>query len=100
MEVIANESVAVLYQRNNELIVTTILTPTVAELVLVGLYFCNQKFVFVFSFFNPPTGISLSEDVDTTPSFVSTEHDEDLRVLGGLPQGVDVFQESPEKVRG
>ena len=56
MEVIANEFVAVVYQRNNELIVTTILTPTVAE--LVGLYFCNPKLVIVFYFFTPPTGIS------------------------------------------
>ena len=31
----------------------------------------------------PPTGISLSEDVDTTPSFIFAEYDQDLRVLRG-----------------
>ena len=36
----------------------------------------------------PPTGFSLSEDVDTTPGFVLTEYDLDLRVLGGCCEGL------------
>ena len=42
----------------------------------------------------PPTGFSLSEDVDTTPSFILTEYDLDLRVLRGCYEGL----KSPKKV--
>ena len=36
----------------------------------------------------PPTGFSSSEDRDTTPGFVSTEYDLDLRVLRGCYEGL------------
>jgi len=42
----------------------------------------------------PPTGLSLSEDVDTTPGFILTAYDLDLRVLRGCYDGVEVSQES------
>ncbi len=42
----------------------------------------------------PPTGFSLSEDVDTTPSFILTEYDLDPRVLRGCYEGL----KSPKKV--
>ena len=42
----------------------------------------------------PPAGFSLSEDVDTTPSFILTEYDLDLRVLRGCYEGL----KSPKKV--
>ena len=41
----------------------------------------------------PPAGFSLSEDVDTTPSFILTEYDLDLRVLRGCYEGL----KSPNK---
>ncbi len=43
----------------------------------------------------PPTGFSLSEDVDATPSFILTEYDLDPRVLRGCYEGL----KSPKKVR-
>ena len=45
----------------------------------------------------PPTGLSLSEDVDTTPGFILTAYDLDPRVLRGCYDGVEVSQESREK---
>ncbi len=35
----------------------------------------------------PPAGISLSEDVDTTYSFIFTEYDQNLRLLRGCYEG-------------
>ncbi len=43
----------------------------------------------------PPTGFSLSEDIDTTPGFILTEYDQNLRVLSGSYEGL----KSPKKVR-
>ena len=43
----------------------------------------------------PPTGFSLSEDVDSTASFILTEYGLDLRVL----RGCDVGLKSPKKVQ-
>ena len=42
----------------------------------------------------PPTGISLSEDVDTTYSFIFTEYDQNLRVSGVVTR----CRSLPEKV--
>jgi len=42
----------------------------------------------------PPTGISLSEDVDATYGFIFTEYDQNLRVLRGCHEG----SKSPKKV--
>ena len=42
----------------------------------------------------PPTGFSLSEDVDATPGFIFTEYDQKLRVLRGCYEGL----KSPKKV--
>ncbi len=42
----------------------------------------------------PSTGFSLSEDVDTTPGFIFTEYDLDLRVLRGCYEGL----KTPKKV--
>ena len=42
----------------------------------------------------PPTGISLSEDVDTTYSSIFAEYDQNLRVLRGCYEGL----KSPKKV--
>ena len=36
----------------------------------------------------PPTGFSLSEDIDTAPSFILTEYDLDLRILRGCYAGL------------
>ena len=36
----------------------------------------------------PPTGFSLSEDLDTTPSFVFTEYDQDPKVLSSSCEGL------------
>ena len=43
----------------------------------------------------PPTEFLLSEDVDTTYSFIFTEHDQNLRVLRGCYEGL----KPPNKVR-
>ena len=43
----------------------------------------------------PPTELSLSEDVDTTPSVILTEYDLDLRLLRGCYEGL----RSPKKVK-
>ncbi len=42
----------------------------------------------------PPTGVSLSEDVDTIPSFIFTEYDQNPRVLRGCYEGL----KSPKEV--
>ena len=42
----------------------------------------------------PPTGFSLSEDVDATPSFIFTAYDLDLRLLDSSYEGL----KSPKKV--
>ncbi len=52
------------------------------------------KFLMKNSTVIPPTGISLSEDVDATYGFIFTEYDQNLRVLRGCYEGV----ESPKKV--
>ena len=43
----------------------------------------------------PPTEFLLSEDLDTTPSFILSECDQDLRVLRNSYEGL----KSPKKVR-
>ena len=66
-------------------------------------YYDSPAYRFVFipplenSTLIPPTGLSLSEDVDTTPGFILTAYDLDPRVLRGCYDGVEVSQESREK---
>ena len=47
----------------------------------------------------PPTGLWLSEDLDTTYSFIFTEYDQDLRALGGGYEGRKSPQEDLNKNR-
>ena len=44
----------------------------------------------------PPTELSLREDIDTTPSFILTEYDQNLRILDGGYEGLKVPRESLE----
>ena len=38
----------------------------------------------------PPTGLSSSQDLDTIPSFILAEYDQDLRLLRGSYAGLKV----------